>query len=236
MQIVGRPEWLRERKALLEKEKELTRANDALSEQRRAMPMVRVEKDYTFTDASGTAHSLTELFAGKEQLIVYHFMFSPDDAEPCSGCTHVGESLPSVHHLRSKNTNLVFVSRAPAERLDAFQKRAGWDFPCYSSGGSDFNYDFYATVDEKVKPVEINFRSREELENLGQTVYEGDVPGYSVFCKKNGDILYSYSTFNRGGEKFLPTLALLDMTPMGRQEKGYGPGDFKLAGKYSGED
>lgn len=194
--------------------------------------MVRVDRDYTFEDASGTSHTLSDLFAGKDQLIVYHFMFSPDDKEGCRGCCHIGESLPDVRHLRLKNTNLVCVSRASADKLEAFKERNGWTFPWYSSDESDFNYDFHATLDEKRKPVEVNFRSKEEMGKAGKTWAEGDIPGYSVFFKKDGSIYHTYSTFQRGGEKFLPTLALLDMTPLGRQIGKGGPAEFKLKDEY----
>lgn len=194
--------------------------------------MVRVEKLYTFHGPGNTTVTLGDLFGDQDQLIVYHFMFKPGDDEGCRGCSHVGESLPDVNHLRLKNTNLVCVSRAPIEKLEAFKRKNGWTWPWYSSGGSDFNYDFHATNDETVGPVELNFRSKEEIEALGKSWYTGDVPGYSVFWKKDGEIYHTYSTFARGGEKFMPTLALLDMTPLGRQIGAAGPAEFKLNYEY----
>ncbi|KAH6887493.1 hypothetical protein B0T10DRAFT_607438 [Thelonectria olida] len=230
--IVNRDEWLAARKALLVKEKELTRANDALSAERRELPMVKVEKEYTFQGPGNKTYSLGNLFDGQEQLLVYHFMFTPGDDEGCRGCSHIGDNLPDVRHLRQKKTNLVCISRGEIDKLEAFKKRNEWTFPWYSSGDSDFNYDFHATLDEDVCPVELNFRSKEELEALGKSAYKGDVPGVSVFWKKDGDIYHTYSTFARGGEKLMPTLALLDMTPLGRQIGQYGPAEFKLKDEY----
>jgi predicted dithiol-disulfide oxidoreductase (DUF899 family) len=213
-------------------EKELTIANDAVNEQRRQLPMVKLDKTYQFKGPGNTTVTLGDLFEGYDQLIVYHFMFKPGDDEGCRGCCHVGESLPDVNHLRLKNTNLVCVSRAPIEKLEAFKKKNGWKWPWYSSGGTDFNYDFHATIDDTVEPAMLNFRTKEEMEAAGKRWYTGDVPGYSVFLKKDGEIYHTYSTFARGGEKFMPTLALLDMTPMGRQIGPGGPAEFKLNYEY----
>lgn len=195
--------------------------------------MVKVDKSYTFDGPDGTTASLADLFAGKDQLIVYHFMFAPGDTRGCSGCSHVCESLPDVHHLLFKNTSLVCVSRAPVDDLEAYKRLAGWEFPWYSSGKSDFNLDFYATVDETVRPAMLNFRTREELEAVGKKPYSGDVPGLSVFCKNDkGDIFHTYSTFERGLEDVMSTLTLLDMTPLGRQLGENGPSEFKLRNEY----
>lgn len=220
------------RKALLEKEKELTRANDALSAQRRLLPMVKVDKPYVFTSKDKDPMSLADLFDGKAQLIVYHFMYSPEDEVACAGCTHMADALPDVRHLRFKNTNLVCVSRAPPEKLEAYKARAGWTFPWYSSNSSDFNYDFYATVDEAVRPIELNFRTKGEFEALDKKWYTGDVPGFSAFYKKDDEIFHTYSTFARGGEKILATMQLLDMTVLGRQLGPWGPAEFKLKEEY----
>ncbi|KND91869.1 hypothetical protein TOPH_03266 [Tolypocladium ophioglossoides CBS 100239] len=230
--VVSRAEWLVARKALLEQEKELTRVNDALSAQRRALPMVKVDKPYVFKSQTNSKVTLEELFGGKDQLIVYHFMFSPESENGCRGCSHIGEALPDVRHLRFKNTNLVCISRAPPEKLQAFKSLNGWTWPWYSSQGSDFNYDFHASNDESRGPMELNFRTKEEMEALGKSWYSGDVPGFSVFYKKGGDIFHTYSTFARGGDKIMPTLALLDMTPLGRQLGPWGPAEFKLKHEY----
>jgi predicted dithiol-disulfide oxidoreductase (DUF899 family) len=230
--IVGRDEWLAARKAFLEQEKQLTRATDALNAQRRGLPMVKVDKEYRFMGLDKQTATLSDLFGERDQLIVYHFMFGPEDEEGCRGCSHIGESIPDVRHLRHKNTNLVCVSRAPVEKLDAFKRKNGWQWPWFSSGGSDFNYDFDATVDDSVRPGQVNYRGKEERNETSWRGYKGDVPGYSVFLKKDGQIYHTYSTFSRGCEKTMPTLMLLDMTPLGRQDTPAGPGAFKLSFEY----
>ncbi|KAJ6445266.1 serine carboxypeptidase [Purpureocillium lavendulum] len=235
--VVTREEWLDARRALLVKEKELTRANDALSAERRSLPMVEVTKPYSFKSATKSDLKLEDLFNGKDQLIVYHFMFSPDSDSGCRGCTHIGECLPDVRHLRFKNTNLVCVSRASPDKLDRYKALAGWTFPWYSSEGSDFNYDFWATADETRDDALLNFRSKKETDALGKGGwYNGDVPGFSVFYKKGGKIFHTYSTFARGGDKLLPTLGLLDMTPLGRQLGQWGPAEFKMKHEYDTEE
>ncbi|KJZ71505.1 hypothetical protein HIM_09093 [Hirsutella minnesotensis 3608] len=233
--IASREEWLVARKALLEKEKELTRANDALSAERRALPMVRVDKRYTFRSLGGEVVTLADLFDGKDQLIVYHFMFAPNDDQGCYGCSHTADALPDVRHLRLKNTNLVCVSRAPPDKLRPFRVRNGWTWPWFSSQDSDFNYDFGATVDEARLPAELNFRSKGETQALGKSWYTGDVPGFSIFFRNDGRVFHTYSTFARGGDKVIPTLQLLDMTPLGRQIGPYGPAEFKLKDEYDDE-
>ncbi|KAM4063223.1 hypothetical protein HRG_010217 [Hirsutella rhossiliensis] len=230
--VVSREDWLVARKALLDKEKELTRANDALSAQRRALPMVRLDKSYTLSSLAGESVTLADLFDGKDQLIVYHFMFGPESDQGCRGCSHIGEALPDVRHLRLKNTNLVVVSRAPPEKLEAFRALNGWTWPWYSSQGSDFNYDFHATMDESKRPMELNFRTKDEMKAQGKSWYSGDVPGFSIFYKRDGDIFHTYSTFARGADKVMPTLQLLDMTPLGRQIGPQGPAEFRLKHEY----
>ncbi|KAF4466506.1 hypothetical protein FALBO_6623 [Fusarium albosuccineum] len=231
--IVSRDEWLSARKAFLEKEKEHTRASDALAAERRNLPMVRVDKEYTFKGPGDTTHTLSDLFGDSDQLIVYHFMFKPEDNEGCRGCCHVGESLPDPRHLQHKSTSFACVSRASADKLDKFKKRAGWSWPWYSSGDSDFNYDFFATTDKSKGPDLLNFRTKDEVEAKGQKWWEGDVPGYSVFLKQDGEIYHTYSTFARGGETVLTTLMMLDMTPLGRNLDKYGPAEFKLKDEYA---
>lgn len=230
--VVSRSEWLTARKALLEKEKELTLANDLLTAQRRELPMVKIDKIYTFRSLDNSIVTLGDLFDGKDQLIVYHFMFKPGDKEGCRGCSHIGESLPDVRHLRLKSTNLVCVSRAHIEELKAFKEKSNWTWLWYSSGGTEFNYDYHATIDASVCPIQLNFRSENEMRAEGKKWYTGDVPGFSVFYKKDGEIYHTYSTFARGTEKMLPTMALLDMTPLGRQIGPGGPGEFKLNFEY----
>ncbi|KAL7821688.1 DUF899 domain-containing protein [Trichoderma aethiopicum] len=228
--VVNREEWLTARRALLAKEKALTHKGDALAAERRALPMVKITKPYLFQAPNNTTLSLADLFDGQDQLIIYHFMFSPQDDAGCPGCTHMGESLPDVRHLRSKQTNLVAVSRAPIAKIEAYKQRAGWNFPWYSSGESDFNYDFHATLDEERSPKEYNFAELNDDDARFKPDFKGDVPGFSVFLKQGGEVFHTYSTFMRGGEKVQPTLTLLDMTPLGRRLVS--PGDFKLRNEY----
>jgi len=231
--IVSQAEWLDARKALLEKEKELVRATDRLATERRELPMVKVDKDYKFKGAGGTTLSLDDLFGEKKQLIVYHFMFGPDDERGCKGCAFVGEHIPDLRHLRSRDTAMVCVSRAPFEKLDAWKQKVGWTFPWYSSEDSDFNYDFHVTLDESVRPVEYNFRTKDEMVAKGQMWNtSGEQPGLSVFLKQDGEIYHTYSTYSRGLDKLLGTLQLLDMTPLGRQDGVTGPAEFKLKYEY----
>ncbi|KAL7937546.1 hypothetical protein V8C35DRAFT_331280 [Trichoderma chlorosporum] len=228
--VVSREEWETARRALLKKEKEYTHQGDALAAERRELPMVKVDKEYLFQGLGNKTVSLSDLFDGQDQLIVYHFMFKPEDDRGCAGCTHMGESLPDVRHLRSKNTNLVAISRAPIDKIEAYKSKAGWTFPWYSSGKTDFNYDFHATLDEAVAPKQYNFEDLKEQDARFTPEFKGDIPGFSVFLKKDGNIYHTYSTFMRGGEKVQPTMTLLDMTPLGRRLES--PADFKLRDEY----
>jgi predicted dithiol-disulfide oxidoreductase (DUF899 family) len=219
--VASREEWLAARKALLEREKELTRARDALNAERRQLPVVRVTKPYSFEGPGGQA-SLSDLFDGRRQLIVYHFMFDPEWDEGCPGCSHFADNIGHLAHLHARDTTLVLVSRAPIAKIERFRKRMGWTVPWFSSHGSDFNYDFHATTDESVAPVEYNYRSKAELEALGQTYHaKGEQPGLSVFLREAGSVFHSYSAFGRGLDHLLNTHNLLDLTPLGRQE-GWG--------------
>ncbi len=218
--VVSRDEWLEARKALLVKEKAATRTLDALREERQALPLVRVEKDYTFDSPEGPV-SLLELFGEHKQLIVQHFMFDPDWEKGCSGCSYFVDGL-STNHLdfwQSKDTAYALVSRAPLEKLEAWKAQKGWDVPWVSSYGSEFNYDFHATHDERVAPIEHNFRNREELEAKGlKSDLRGEVPGFSIFVRDGETIYHSYSTFDRGMDIVDPRVQVLDLTPLGRQD------------------
>ncbi len=193
-QIVSRDEWLVARNELLIKEKEATHARDRLNAERRRLPMVRIDKEYIFDGPDGKA-SLLDLFDGRRQLIVYHFMFDPDWENGCEGCTNFTNNIPSrLFGLHTSNTTLVLVSRAPLAKLEAYKARMNWTVPWFSSYGSDFNYDFDAT-DEN-----------------------GEKPGLSVFLRDGKQILHSYSTTGRGVDILLGNYNFLDMTPLGRQE------------------
>jgi predicted dithiol-disulfide oxidoreductase (DUF899 family) len=219
--VASRNEWLVARKELLAKEREATHARDALNAERRALPMVELDKEYVFEGPAGKA-SLLGLFDGRRQLIVYHFMFHRDRGEGCPGCSHVADNLPHLSHLHARGTTLVLVSRAPSAEIEPFKARMGWTVPWYSSFGSDFNYDFHATTDEAVAPVEYNYRDKATLEALGQTYHvQGEQPGASVFLRDGDRIYHTYSTYGRGLDLLLNVYNYLDLTPFGRGE-GWG--------------
>ena len=147
-----------------------------------------------------------------------------------------GEHIPDLRHLRSRNTSMVVISRAPFAKLDAWKNKIGWTFPWYSSEGSDFNHDFHVTSDPAVGPVEYNFASSVELEAKGLKWHlEGEQPGLSVFFRKDGAVYHTYSAYARGAERLLGTYQLLDMTPLGRQDSPKGPAEFRLKYEYDEE-
>jgi len=221
--VVSREEWLVARKELLAREKELTRARDALNVQRRLLPMVRIDKEYVFDGPDGQAR-LVELFDGKRQLIVQHFMFDPSWEDGCSSCSAAADEISDglQSHLRARDTNLVVVSRAPIDKIQAYKARRGWTFPWYSSHGSDFNYDFHVTLDESVAPIEANYRSGAELAEAGMGwVADGpsEQPGYSMFLRQDDTVFHTYSVFARGTEMLGGSYYFLDLTALGRQEE-----------------
>jgi len=223
-QVVSRDEWLVARKELLAKEKELTRQRDALNAERRRLPMVRIDKDYVFEGPDGKA-SLLDLFDGRRQLIVRHFMFDPSWDEGCPSCSAGADEISDglLKHLHARDTSLVVVSRAPLAKIEAFKARRGWTFPWYSSYGSDFNYDFHVTLDESVAPVEYNYRTRAEHEQAGTSVYvEGEQPiegpGQSCFLRDGDNVFHTYSNYARGAEMTGGSYYYLDLTALGRQE------------------
>ena len=220
--IVSREEWRAARIELLAEEKAMTRARDALSTKRRLLPMVRIEKDYVFHAVGGTA-TLADLFDGRHQLIVQHFMFDPSWEDGCPSCTAAADELSPglLAHLHTRDTSFAAVSRAPIEKIERYKARKGWTFPWYSSHGSDFNYDFHVTLDESVAPLEFNFRRKEELEQAGMGwMSEGssEQPGYSIFLRHDDEIFHTYSMYARGAEWLGGSYAFLDLTPLGRQE------------------
>src|SRR5215813_8866806 len=164
--IVSHAEWLSARKELLIKEKALTRYRDAVNAERHRLPMVRIEKDYIFDGPTGKAR-LLDLFGEHRQLIVYHFMFDPSWDEGCPSCSFLVDNIGHLSHLYARKTSLAMVSRAPLTKIEPFQRRMGWTFPWYSSFGTDFNYDFHVTHDERLTPIEYNFRTAQELVEMG---------------------------------------------------------------------
>lgn len=216
--IVSHAEWLAQRTQLLEREKEATRQRDRVAAERRRLPMVRIEKDYVFEGPAGTCR-LDDVFEGRAQLIVYHFMFDPAWEKGCPGCTGLVDALGDLSMLNQRNTTFALISRAPFAKLDAYRKLRGWNRPWYSSFGSDFNYDFHLTLDEKVRPVEYNFRSKEQMiANEAPNQTEGEAHGLSVFFRLNDDVYHTYSAYARGVESLTDSYSLLDVTPYGRQE------------------
>jgi predicted dithiol-disulfide oxidoreductase (DUF899 family) len=216
--VTSREAWLEARKRLLEKEKEATRVRDELRAERMALPMVEVEKDYVFEGPDGQA-SLLDMFEGRRQLIVQHFMFDPEWEDGCPSCTYFSEDLGHLPHLHEKDTSFAAVSRAPLEKIEAYKSKKNWAFPWYSSFGSDFNYDFHVTMDDSVTPAEYNYRSAAEHRQAGMPWYtEGEQPGVSVFLREGGRVFHTYSTFARGSEHLVSSAMFLDLTPLGRQE------------------
>lgn len=212
----SRAEWLAARKALLAKEKQFTRLRDELSRERRELPRVRVEKEYRFFGEGG-AQTLADLFAGKSQLIVYHFMFAPDWSEGCPACSFWADNFEGAGaHLAHRDISLAAVSRAPLEKLLAYKKRMGWTFPWVSSLGGEFNYDFGVSF------------SPEQLQSGGdynfgtiQFTHGEEAPGVSVFCRDDsGGIYHTYSCYARGLDILNGAYHYMDLTPKGRDEDG----------------
>jgi len=214
--VVSREEWLAARKDLLEKEKEFTRARDALNAKRRELPWVKVEKQYVFDTPQGKK-SLADLFDGRSQLIVYHFMWRKEFGEGCVGCSYLCDHVDGARqHLVQHDVNWVAISRAPLTELEGFKKRMGWNFPWVSSLESDFNFDYHVSFHAKdlvTGKVYYNYRETDaSIEELS---------GMSVFYKdEKGDIYHTYSTYGRGNEEVLGTYMWLDITPKGRNETG----------------
>jgi predicted dithiol-disulfide oxidoreductase (DUF899 family) len=216
--IVSRDQWLGERKKLLAHEKELTGQYDRVNAERRRLPMVKIEKDYIFDGPNGKTN-LKDLFEGRRQLVVYHFMFDPAWERGCPGCTRYVNAIGDLSMLNDCDTTFVLVSRAPLAKLAAYRAQKGWSLPWFSSFGSDFNYDFHVTNDEKVAPVEYNYRNKAELEaKNGPNAIEGEEHGLSVFFRLGDEVFHTYSAYARGTEPLTDARALLDMTPYGRQQ------------------
>jgi predicted dithiol-disulfide oxidoreductase (DUF899 family) len=218
--VVSRDEWLAARKELLAKEKEATRARDALNAERRRLPMVEIEKDYVFEGPNGKA-GLLDMFEGRRQLIIRHFMFDPSWEDGCPSCSAGADEISDglLEHLHTRDTSLAVVSRAPLEKIEDYKARRGWTFPWYSSYGSDFNYDFHVTMDESVAPAEYNYRSKAEYEKAGMAEFmEGEQPGQSCFLREGDTVFHTYSNYARGAEMTGGSYYYLDLTALGRQE------------------
>jgi predicted dithiol-disulfide oxidoreductase (DUF899 family) len=213
--VVSRDEWIRARKELLAKEKKLTRERDVLSEERRNLPWVKVDKDYVFDTPNGKV-TLKELFGDKNQLVVYHFMFGPGWEQGCPSCSMIADTFDGMRvHLSARDVSFAAISRAKLSEIEGFKKRMGWAFKWLSSFNTDFNYDFRVSF------------TKEELENgkvdYNYTLQEfsDEAPGLSVFYKDtNGNIFHTYSTYGRGLDSLLHPYNYLDLVPKGRDEEG----------------
>jgi predicted dithiol-disulfide oxidoreductase (DUF899 family) len=212
--VVSREEWLQARQAHLAREKELTRLRDRVSAERRALPWVKVDKAYRFEGPDGPA-TLAELFAGRQQLIVYHFMFGPGWSEGCPSCALLADHIDGAAvHLAQRDVTLVAVSRAPLHQIEAFKRRMGWRFPWVSSHGGDFNYDYQVSFTRDAMArgaVYYNFGSREFPSE--------EAPGISVFyTDEPGNVFHTYSAYARGLDLLVGAYNYLDLAPKGRDE------------------
>ena len=223
--IATREDWLAARKELLAKEKNLTRQRDALSTERRNLPMVEVVKDYQFDGPDGRVR-LIDIFEGRPQLMIYHFMFHPEWEEGCPSCSAGTDELSRgfLEHLHVRDTTYALVSRAPLDKLQSWKARKGWDLPWYSSAGSDFNYDFGVTIDASRGFDEYNYRSLDEYAAAGQESMKTadqpyDMPGLSCFLQADGRVFHTYSQYARGLESTGGSYYFLDLTALGRQEE-----------------
>ena len=212
--IVSPDEWIAARKQLLTKEKELTHQIDQLNAERRMLPWVKVEKEYVFDTPDGKK-SLADLFDGRSQLIIYHFMLGPEWEEGCVGCSFLSDHMTGIlTHLEHHDVSYVTVSRAPLAKIEAFRKRMGWTFPWVSSSGSDFNFDYHVSFTPEQLASKNAFYNFTE-----QDVGVDELHGHSVFYKDDdGDVYHTYSCYGRGDERFVNAYAHLDVTPKGRNE------------------
>ena len=218
-------EWKAARDELLKEEKELTHRSDELAEKRRALPWVKVEKDYEFETTDGTK-SLADLFDGQPQLLIYHFMFGPPYDAGCIACSSITDTLaPNVPHLAARDTKLMLVSRAPLDRLQAYRERMGWEIDWVSAGGTDFNLDLgFTSTDEQLKPF-LEGEIPPVVEQMAKASgtdpkgYVTEVPGLSAYALDDGDVYRTYVTSARGLEPTMAYYFLLDRTAKGRNEQ-----------------
>jgi predicted dithiol-disulfide oxidoreductase (DUF899 family) len=225
-QVATYDEWRAARVRLLEQEKELTRRRDELNAERRRLPMVRIQKDYVLEGPRGSVR-LLDMFEGRRQLILGHFMFDPSWDDGCPSCSAGADEISDglLAHLARRDTTVAYVSRAPLAKIEDYKARKGWTFPWYSSHGSTFNYDFHVTIDESVVPVEYNFRTAEEYRRRGETAFSDraqqpfEMPGTSFFLRDGDDVYLTNSTYARGAEMTGGSYYWLDLTALGRQEE-----------------
>jgi predicted dithiol-disulfide oxidoreductase (DUF899 family) len=219
-------EWQAARDELLKREKELTRLNDELAAQRRSLPWVPVEKDYSFETEDGTK-SLADLFDGRSQLLIYHFMFGPAYEAGCTACSSIADTLdPNAVHLRARDVTLICSSRAPLDKLLAYRERMGWSFDWVSTVGDDFHRDLgFAPTEEELKPflegeIPPTVSQMAELSGTDVAGYLSEAPGLSAYAVSDGTVYRTYVTTARGLEPAMGYYGLLDRAPMGRHEEG----------------
>lgn len=216
--IVSRDEWLEARKSLLAMEKEETKLRDKVRAERLALPWIKVDKTYTFDTPEGKK-TLADLFDGRSQLMVYHFMYGPDWKAGCPGCSFVADHIDGMlPHLNHHDVTFICISRAPLDKIEAYKKRMGWKFPWYSSYGSDFNFDYqvsFTKAELAGGKVFYNYRETPSADA------HDELPGMSAFFRaEDGTVYHTYSEYARGGEEILGTLMVLDRAPKGRNETG----------------
>ncbi|HET9898239.1 MAG TPA: DUF899 domain-containing protein [Streptosporangiaceae bacterium] len=231
LRVVSAAEWLAARKELQAAEEETMRALEQIARRRREMPAVKIEKEYLFDGPAGKA-SLLDLFEGRAQLIVQHFMFDPEWDEGCPVCSYQADSIGHLAHLKARNTTFAAISRAPMSKIEPFRQRMGWIFPWYSSYESDFNYDFHVTHDESIAPIEYNFRTAEELAAMGEpySARPGEQGGVSVFFNDGDAVLHTWSGYGLVIDLLCGTDIRLDLTPLGRQDESV---ELRHHDKYS---
>lgn len=219
--VVSHDDWIAARKDLLAKEKQFTKVRDQLTKARRELPWEKMEKDYVFDGPNGR-ENLTDLFAGRSQLVVYHFMFGADWDEGCPSCSFLADHYePAIIHLAHRDVTMVTVSIAPLDVIEPFRKRMGWDFKWVSSAGSDFNRDFGVSfTEEELASGDVDY-------NYARQGFPAtEAPGLSVFARDGSTVYHTYSTYGRGLDIFLTVYNLLDCVPKGRDEDGL---DYTMA-------
>jgi predicted dithiol-disulfide oxidoreductase (DUF899 family) len=211
--VVSQAEWLEARNGLLTKEKEFTRLRDRLSQERRELPWVKVEKEYTFEGPTGK-ETLADLFEGRSQLVVYHFMFDPSWLEGCPSCSFWADNFNGIGvHLNHRDVTMVAISRAPLEKLEAFKKRMGWSFKWLSSLNNDFNYDYHVSFTEEARKKDVYYNYGSRKTDMPE------LPGTSVFYKdEHGNVFHTYSSYSRGIDMLNTAYHYLDLVPKGRDE------------------
>jgi predicted dithiol-disulfide oxidoreductase (DUF899 family) len=220
--VVSREEWLDARKKLLAREKEVTHLRDAVNAERRRLPMVKVEKDYVFEGPDGPVR-LLDMFEGRPQLYIHHFMWIDERDAGCPSCSMAAELTftdKDRELLYAKDVSFACVSRAPYPKIARYKADRGWTFPWYSSYGNDFNYDYHVTLDPERAPIEYNYMTQDDLRSKGFSTDDlrGDWPGASVFLRRGDEVFHTYSAYARGLDHSAVGYPFLDLTPYGRQE------------------